>query len=50
MKNSKKTSKLIKRIGITFVIPILMLILGVIIVLSVRWTLWANGLEIASFQ
>lgn len=48
MKNSKKTSKLIKRIGITFVIPILMLILGVIIVLSAGWTLWADGLEIAS--
>ena len=48
MKKNNKTSKLIKRLGITFVIPFFMLILGVIIILSAGWNILADGLEIAS--
>lgn len=48
MKKNNKTSKLIKRLGITFVIPFFMLILGVVIILSAGWNILADGLEIAS--
>lgn len=48
MKKNEKTSKLIKRLGITFVIPFFMLIFGVVIILSAGWSILADGLEIAS--
>ena len=48
MKKSNKTSKLIKRVGITFVIPFFMLILGVIIILSAGWNIIADGIGIVS--
>lgn len=48
MEKNNKTSKLIKRLGITFVIPFFMLILGVIIILSVGWNILGDGFKIAS--
>lgn len=49
MKNYKsKTSKLIKRIGITFVIPILMLIAGVLIFLTTAWSLVTETMTLGS--
>lgn len=48
MKINNRTSKLIKRLGITFVIPFFMLIFGVIIILSAGWNLLTDGLGVAS--
>lgn len=48
MEKNNKTSKLIKRVGITFVIPFFMLILGVLIILSVGWNIIGDELGIAS--
>lgn len=48
MEKSNKTSKLAKRLGITFVIPFFMLIIGVLIILSAGWSVLSDGLKIAS--
>ena len=40
------TSRLIKKIGITFVIPIFMLMFGAIMILTVGWNYLASGLQI----
>ena len=44
--NKSSTSRLIKKIGITFVIPLFMLIFGAIMILTVGWNYLADGLQI----
>lgn len=48
MKSNRRVSKLIKRLGITFVIPFFMLIFGVIILLSVGWRLLSDTIGVAA--
>lgn len=48
LKNEKNTSKLIKKLGITFVVPFLMLIVGVLIILSAGWEIITQGLSLGS--
>lgn len=44
--NKSRTSRLIKKIGITFVIPLFMLIFGAIMILTVGWNYLASGLQV----
>ena len=48
IKIKKETSKLIKKVGITFVIPFLMLICGTMMVLAVGWQVISQGLDMGA--
>ena len=45
-KNKKNTSRLIKKLGITFVVPFLMLIIGVLVILSAGWGFITQGISL----
>ena len=46
--NKKNTSRLIKKLGITFVIPFLMLIMGVLIIFSAGWGIITQGFSLGA--
>ena len=47
-KNRKNTSRLIEKLGITFVIPFLMLIIGVLIIFSAGWGIITQGFSLGT--